>query len=187
MLGKEHQIIFIREKRNIYGRKLRLSVIQHTATDLCFEYILSDLSGASKNQVLLTTVIVLVLLTECHFHLDICFVVALWLALISLIFNLLWSVTSEALLAVGSFGLQLTTTYRCGHETTHFIPWCAVGDIVINEAITLQRVIFYLAILPKPLKDSEVSEIIPLFQNTRPPLELLEFIYKSIQKIISDS
>lgn len=187
MLGKEHQIIFVREKRNIYGRKVRLSVIQHTATDLCFEYILSDLSGASKNQIFLTSVIVLILLTESHFHLDICLVVALWLALISLIFNLLWSVTTEALLVVGSFGLQLTTTYRCGHEMTHFIPWCDVGDIVINEAITLQRVIFYLAILPKLHKDSKITEIVPLFQNTRPPLELLEYMYKSIQKIITES
>jgi uncharacterized membrane protein YwaF len=43
----------------------------------------------------------------------------------------------ESVLLVAPVGLQLTATYQCGHQTSQFIPWHFITDVIINEAITL--------------------------------------------------
>jgi hypothetical protein len=45
-------------------------------------------------------------------------------------------VFSESVLLVAPVGLQLTATYQCGHQTSQFIPWHFITDVIINEAIT---------------------------------------------------
>ena len=42
----------------------------------------------------------------------------------------------ESVLFVAPVGLQLTTTYQSGYQTSHFIPWHFITDVIINEAIT---------------------------------------------------
>ncbi len=44
---------------------------------------------------------------------------------------------SESVLVVGSVGLQLSTVRWCGYTTTVFIPHTLVGDVIINEAVTM--------------------------------------------------
>jgi uncharacterized membrane protein YwaF len=43
----------------------------------------------------------------------------------------------ESVLLVAPLGLQLTATYQFGRQTSQFIPWHFITDVIINEAITL--------------------------------------------------
>uniref|UniRef100_A0A8C9EHQ9 Phosphatidylinositol glycan anchor biosynthesis class H n=1 Tax=Pavo cristatus TaxID=9049 RepID=A0A8C9EHQ9_PAVCR len=79
------------------------------------------------------------------------------------------AVTSAVWLAAyGLFVLcQVTSSYASGKESTTFIEMSQVKDVVINEAIHMQKVIYYLCILLQDPQDPQgVSEVVPLFQVT---------------------
>ncbi|KFP12111.1 Phosphatidylinositol N-acetylglucosaminyltransferase subunit H, partial [Egretta garzetta] len=60
-----------------------------------------------------------------------------------------------------------------------------VKDVVINEAIHMQKVIYYLCILLQDPGDPQgVSEVVPLFQSSKPRLDCLIEVYKSCQEIL---
>ena len=44
-------------------------------------------------------------------------------------------VDHESLLVIGSLGIQVSSSYASGRETTTFIEMSKIKDIVINEAI----------------------------------------------------
>lgn len=48
-------------------------------------------------------------------------------------------VDHESLLLIGSLGIQVSSSYASGRETTTFIEMNKVKDIVINEAIYMVR------------------------------------------------
>jgi hypothetical protein len=48
---------------------------------------------------------------------------------------------------VSPVGLQHTTIYASGRRETFFVEKNRVKDVVINEGITMHRVLFYLAII----------------------------------------
>ncbi|XP_062857523.1 phosphatidylinositol N-acetylglucosaminyltransferase subunit H [Trichomycterus rosablanca] len=94
-------------------------------------------------------------------------------------------VDHETLLIVGSLGVQLSSTYASGRESTTFIEMSKIKDIVINEAIYMQNIIYYLCILIKDSADPDgVSSVVPLFQSSKPRLNCLVHVYKSCQEII---
>uniref|UniRef100_A0A8C8ZJ61 Phosphatidylinositol glycan anchor biosynthesis class H n=1 Tax=Prolemur simus TaxID=1328070 RepID=A0A8C8ZJ61_PROSS len=70
------------------------------------------------------------------------------------------------LAAYGLFTLcEMTSSYASGKETTTFIEMNKVKDVVINEAIYMQKVIYYLCILLKdPVEPHEISQVVPVFQ-----------------------
>ncbi|KAJ7344724.1 hypothetical protein JRQ81_000674 [Phrynocephalus forsythii] len=91
----------------------------------------------------------------------------------------------ESLLIIGSLGIQMTSSYASGKESTMFIEMDQVKDVVINEAIYMQKVIYYLCILLQdPVEPHVVSEVVPLFQSSKPRLDCLVEIYKSCQEIL---
>ncbi|XP_006632495.1 phosphatidylinositol N-acetylglucosaminyltransferase subunit H [Lepisosteus oculatus] len=91
----------------------------------------------------------------------------------------------ESLLIIGSLGIQMSSSYASGRESTTFIEMGKVKDIVINEAIYMQRVIYYLCILLKdPSDPNGVADVVPLFQSSKPRLSCLDKVYKSCQEII---
>ncbi|KFO92554.1 Phosphatidylinositol N-acetylglucosaminyltransferase subunit H, partial [Buceros rhinoceros silvestris] len=72
-----------------------------------------------------------------------------------------------------------------GKESTTFIEMGRVKDVVINEAIHMQKVIYYLCILLQDPGDPQgVSEVVPLFQSSKPRLDCLIEVYKSCQEIL---
>ncbi|KAG9347284.1 hypothetical protein JZ751_004851 [Albula glossodonta] len=78
-------------------------------------------------------------------------------------------IDQETLLIIGSLGVQLSSSYASGRESTTFIEMSKIKDIVINEAIYMQGVIYYLCILLKDPSDPDtVSSVVPLFQSTDP-------------------
>ncbi|XP_010210497.1 PREDICTED: phosphatidylinositol N-acetylglucosaminyltransferase subunit H [Tinamus guttatus] len=83
-------------------------------------------------------------------------------------------------------GLQVTSSYASGKESTTFIEMSQVKDVVINEAIHMQKVIYYLCILIRDPQDPQgVSEVVPLFQSSKPRLDCLVEVYKSCQEILA--
>ncbi|KAM6273591.1 phosphatidylinositol N-acetylglucosaminyltransferase subunit H isoform 1-T1 [Porphyrio hochstetteri] len=91
---------------------------------------------------------------------------AIFITLVGLIVYLHFvKIDQESLLVIGSLGIQVTSSYASGKESTTFIEMGQVKDVVINEAIYMQKVIYYLCILLQDPGDPQgVSEVVPLFQ-----------------------
>ncbi|XP_041258310.1 phosphatidylinositol N-acetylglucosaminyltransferase subunit H isoform X1 [Onychostruthus taczanowskii] len=130
---------------------------------------------------------------------------AIFITLIGLIIYLHFvKIDQESLLVIGSLGIQVTSSYASGKESTTFIEMGQVKDVVINEAIHMQKVIYYLCILLQDPEDPQgVSEVVPLFQfcfpgnilalveltpaakeSCKPRLDCLIEVYKSCQEIL---
>ncbi|XP_060119568.1 phosphatidylinositol N-acetylglucosaminyltransferase subunit H-like isoform X3 [Heteronotia binoei] len=69
-------------------------------------------------------------------------------------------IDQESLLIVGSLGIQMTSYYASGKESTTFIEMNQVKDVVINEAI---------------------------YMSSKPRLDCLVKVYKSCQEILEQS
>ena len=54
---------------------------------------------------------------------------------------------AETLLAVRDLGVQINTHYANGKVSSRFISRAKIADVIINEAITMQKVVVYLAIV----------------------------------------
>ncbi|XP_029902746.1 phosphatidylinositol N-acetylglucosaminyltransferase subunit H [Myripristis murdjan] len=92
----------------------------------------------------------------------------------------------ESLLVIGSLGIQVSSSYASGRESTTFIEMSKIKDIVINEAIYMHQIIYYLCILLKdPSDENTVSSVVPLFQSSKPRLNCLVKVYKSCQEVLS--
>ncbi|KAJ3607256.1 hypothetical protein NHX12_026768 [Muraenolepis orangiensis] len=92
----------------------------------------------------------------------------------------------ESLLVIGSLGIQVCSSYASGREHTSFIEMSRIKDVVINEAIHMHHIIYYLCILLRDPADPEaVSSVVPLFQSSKPKLNCLVKVYKSCQEIMS--
>ncbi|XP_032630650.1 phosphatidylinositol N-acetylglucosaminyltransferase subunit H isoform X2 [Chelonoidis abingdonii] len=102
---------------------------------------------------------------------------AIFITLIGLIVYLHFvKIDQESLLVIGSLGIQMTSSYASGKENTTFIEMSQVKDVVINEAIYMQKVIYYLCILLQdPQEPHGVSEVVPLFQKKAAAGKLLQF------------
>ncbi|XP_039767358.1 phosphatidylinositol N-acetylglucosaminyltransferase subunit H isoform X1 [Ornithorhynchus anatinus] len=75
-------------------------------------------------------------------------------------------IDQESLLVIGSLGIQMTASYASGKESTTFIEMGLVKDVVINEAIYMHKVIYYLCILLQDPGDQQgVSQVVPVFQR----------------------
>ncbi|KAK2856398.1 hypothetical protein Q5P01_005133 [Channa striata] len=94
-------------------------------------------------------------------------------------------VDHESLLIIGSLGIQVSSSYASGRETTTFIEMNKIKDIVINEAIYLHRIVYYLCVLLKdPLEPNAVSSVVPLFQSSKPRLNCLEGAATHLQQLL---
>lgn len=94
----------------------------------------------------------------------------------------------ETLLIIGSLGVQVSSSYASGRESITFIEMSKIKDIVINEAVYMQSIIYYLCILLRDSSDPEaVSSVVPLFQSSKPRLNCLVKVYQSCQEILAKS
>ncbi|KAG8511711.1 Phosphatidylinositol N-acetylglucosaminyltransferase subunit H [Galemys pyrenaicus] len=95
-------------------------------------------------------------------------------------------IDQETLLIIDSLGIQMTSSYSSGKESTIFIEMSKVKDVVINEAIYMQKVIYYLCILLKdPIEPHGISQVVPVFQSAKPRLDCLIEVYRSCQEILA--
>ncbi|XP_071832566.1 phosphatidylinositol N-acetylglucosaminyltransferase subunit H-like [Apostichopus japonicus] len=98
-----------------------------------------------------------------------------------------FTVSQEKILVIRSMGLQIQTSYLLGQEKTNFIPQQKIVDIVINEAISMHKVSYYLAVLLKTEGEEYHNfEVKPLFTNTMPPLTVLKEVRRGCQEVLLD-
>ena len=57
------------------------------------------------------------------------------------------AVLAESLLVVRDLGLQIRTRFALGAQRSRFVDRAHLADIILNEGITYQSVIFYLAVV----------------------------------------
>ncbi|GLV33267.1 hypothetical protein CBL_08435 [Carabus blaptoides fortunei] len=82
--------------------------------------------------------------------------------------QLLTKVKRERLLIIKSLGLQYSIIYHLGSKRTQFVPWDIIQKVLINEVITMHRVLYFLTII-----------------HLRPRLQHLELIYSQINDILN--
>uniref|UniRef100_UPI00358E5800 phosphatidylinositol N-acetylglucosaminyltransferase subunit H isoform X1 n=1 Tax=Myxine glutinosa TaxID=7769 RepID=UPI00358E5800 len=94
-------------------------------------------------------------------------------------------VQHESILVISGTGVQLSTSFASGRCDTHFIEMDVVKDIVINEGIHRQEVIYYLCVLVRNDQKSDgLKAILPVFLAARPRLDCLRKVYRGCQEIL---
>jgi len=91
----------------------------------------------------------------------------------------LYEVKEESLLIIQDFGVQLTTTYMTGRQQHKFIDKAKIKSILINEGITMCKVIYYLAI-----QVEGQHKLSLVFEHVFPRLPLLLHIYRGTRAIM---
>ncbi|XP_043226450.1 phosphatidylinositol N-acetylglucosaminyltransferase subunit H-like [Amphibalanus amphitrite] len=102
---------------------------------------------------------------------------ALTLALLA---KLHFKVKRETLLVESSLGVQLTTVFASGRRSSLFLARGRLRDVVIAEALTMHRVVTYLALVRR-----HPDGLVPLFRHTWPRRDQLEPVYRDVQRILS--
>ena len=89
------------------------------------------------------------------------------------------TVKSESLLAIQEMGVQLTTTYLNGTKHSKFIEKAKIRSVLMNEGVTLCRVVLYVAFIVK-----NESKMILAFENLRPNLRALSKVIGGICSVM---
>ncbi|GFR90109.1 phosphatidylinositol N-acetylglucosaminyltransferase subunit H-like [Elysia marginata] len=91
-------------------------------------------------------------------------------------------VYSESVLILPSLGLQVKTLSYLGAVKTHFIHISHIHDIVINEAVTMHSILYYLVVVLCDTENGQVKGLYPLFSHSWPPLSNLKEVYRAAQE-----
>ncbi|XP_061183518.1 phosphatidylinositol N-acetylglucosaminyltransferase subunit H-like [Saccostrea echinata] len=88
---------------------------------------------------------------------------------------------SESMLVVPAVGINVSSVNRLGQVNTEFFPRQLVQDVVIVEAIIMQKFSTYLAILYQDPTSGQ-KKIKPMFLKSRLKIEELKSIYQKVQE-----
>ncbi|XP_064623793.1 phosphatidylinositol N-acetylglucosaminyltransferase subunit H-like [Lineus longissimus] len=92
-------------------------------------------------------------------------------------------VIEESLLVISCLGVQITTKFASGRQTSIFFDRSEIKDIIIQESISMQCILHILSILlKKPNMDDH--RLLPLFKHTFPRLEFLQQAYQGVQSVM---
>ncbi|XP_031721838.1 phosphatidylinositol N-acetylglucosaminyltransferase subunit H [Anarrhichthys ocellatus] len=171
---------------DINGKAISLDCRSHSS--LCREFTVS-VPKVSIGKVLVFTCSVWLLAYAVFFFTENTAVLssAIFVTLVGMMLYIHFvKVDHESLIVIHSLGIQLSSSFASGRETTSFIEMSKIKDIVINEAIYMHQIIYYLCVLLKdPSEPDAVSSVVPLFQSSKPRLNCLVKVYKSCQEILS--
>ncbi|UJR09688.1 hypothetical protein I4U23_013920 [Adineta vaga] len=168
---------------NIYGELLEYEIIQHE-NNLCTECRL-ERRTVSMQKWILSTILFTYLAALIGIH-KTDSKLLLFLSIVLLIGVLLKAylkVKRECIIVGNQMGLQLTTTYVIGRQTTVYISSNRIKDVLINEGFLSQRLIYYLTLM---INDGDQS-MLPLFAKLVPRLSLLKLVYQQIHSVIHES
>lgn len=171
---------------DISGKPISLDCQSHSS--FCREFIISS-PKVSMGKVMVYTCSVWLLAYAVFFFTQNTAVLsgAILVTLVGMMLHIHFvKVDHESLLVIGSLGIQVSSSYASGREITTFIEMSKIKDIVINEAIYMHQIIYYLCVLLKdPSEPDAVLSVVPLFQSSKPRLNCLVKVYKSCQEILS--
>jgi len=101
--------------------------------------------------------------------------------LLNVLFTI-WRITSvkqESILVIADVGVQLQTKYYSGTVKTFFLDVDKIQDIIINEGITTNDIIFYLCILVEGC-----TSMITPFEHFPPRLPIILEVYAGLREVI---
>ncbi|XP_053744035.1 phosphatidylinositol N-acetylglucosaminyltransferase subunit H [Synchiropus splendidus] len=172
---------------DINGKPITLDCLDHTS--FCREFTVSSPKVSIAKVMVYTCSVWLLAYTVFYFTQNTAVLTsAIFITLVGMMFHIhLVKVDHESLLVIDSVGIQVSSSYASGRETTSFIEMSKIKDVVINEAIYMHQIIYYLCILLKDTSDpsDSVSDVVPLFQSSKPRLNCLVKIYRSCQEILT--
>ncbi|CAM9426126.1 unnamed protein product, partial [Phaeothamnion confervicola] len=90
-----------------------------------------------------------------------------------------FSVREESLLVIQELGVQLTVKYADGREKSKFIDRAKIKAVIINEGVTMHRVVFYMAFV---VEGSDC--MIVAFEHLRPRLDALLRVYRGTRAAV---
>jgi len=130
------------------GDGLRLEVIDHGDAGAAKEFIVAAPKFNFKKWLTLTLALSFISLT-CEIYISDLRVLGAILCLLcfALLIKLRKKIKLESLLVVSSLGLQHTTMYASGRRETFFLSRQRLKSVLIIEGISMQKVLFYLAIV----------------------------------------
>ncbi|XP_022329836.2 phosphatidylinositol N-acetylglucosaminyltransferase subunit H-like isoform X2 [Crassostrea virginica] len=114
-------------------------------------------------------------------HTEVVLVSHIGVSLLACVFMLHNENKSESLLVIPSVGINLTQVNRLGQVQTEFFPRKLIEDVVLVEAIVMQKLITYLVILYHDSPASDMN-IRPIFLKSRLKIEELKSIYQKVQR-----
>ncbi|CAK1583562.1 unnamed protein product [Parnassius mnemosyne] len=177
---------------NVNGVNLSLKVKSRNSTPNSMSFTISFKNKENKShwhKKSLILAVILNIISLIYIRISVTAILIIVIVLSFLIF--FWithSVQSETILVIPTVGIQNSVTYVLGQEDI-FVPWSSIEDVIINEVIKLNRVLYYLTLLVKTgttqaNQESEGIKLIPLFKYTKPRLVMLETIYSELQTLL---
>ncbi|CAF4100438.1 unnamed protein product [Rotaria sp. Silwood2] len=166
---------------NIYGELLDYEIIQHEnnlITECRLERRIVHLQKWLGSTIILTYLAALIGVHKNDSSLLLFLSIIL---LIGVIIKAYLKVKRECVIVGDQMGLQLTTTYVIGRQTTIFISSNRIKDILINEGFLSQRLIYYLTLMINANGD---RSMLPLFIKLLPRLSLLKLFYRHLHTVI---
>ncbi|CAF0885690.1 unnamed protein product [Adineta ricciae] len=132
---------------NIYGEVLKYEIIQHE-NNRCTECRLERQTIPIQKWLIYTLIFTyLAALVGVH-RTDSKFLMLLSIVfLIGVLLKAYLKVKRECVIIGNQTGLQLTTTYVIGRQTTVYISSDRIQDVLINEGFLSQRLIYYLTLM----------------------------------------
>ncbi|XP_045502627.1 uncharacterized protein LOC123699668 [Colias croceus] len=134
-----------------------------------FLAILFNIIGFSYVRISLTTSLVIFIV--------IAFLIFFWVT---------HTVKEESVLVIPTVCIQSSVKFVVGSED-NYIPWSNIDDIIINEVVKMNRVLFFLTILVKTNEGEGGTKLLPLFKYTKPRLMMLQVIYNQMQTLLLES
>ncbi|GAB0092492.1 hypothetical protein DMENIID0001_074880 [Sergentomyia squamirostris] len=181
--------IVVRNFSNVHGEALRVEVRKFSKNATCVLVDNTDQTDQKKTLLHVSFlmgglyIIVLVLgipVASIIGHIMMIFMTAF------LLFAHFTTVESESITIIKQMGIQEKISYSKSRTEERMIPSHSIYDLVINEAILRQKVIFLMQVLQEP-EGAGNAPMFTLFQNTLPDRSCLEFIYEQIYKVIDKS
>ncbi|GAB6020630.1 hypothetical protein CHUAL_003303 [Chamberlinius hualienensis] len=162
-----------------FGAQLTLETIRYNGH--CISFSVEKRFNYKCWSFLFATITTLLWFCSCQ-HLSPHFHVIVAIALCSVIaLSVHLKIRKESLLAVSELGLQITTTFVSGRESTIFIDHSHIDSILINEGITMQCVLYYLVAL---IKFPNKATLVPIFTALFPRYNFIRQVYHKLNEIL---
>ncbi|CAH0594179.1 unnamed protein product [Chrysodeixis includens] len=180
---------------NVNGVKLSLKVEKRQSSPNSRQFTITykNIEKTSKFWPRLSLVLAIIfnILSFLYIRISLTAVLVIIIVLSFLVF--FWvthSVQSETLLVIPTVCIQSSVKYVYGRED-NFMAWSSIDDVIINEVIKMNRVLYFLTVLIKQnnpgSQESETVKLVPLFKYTKPRLVMLEKIYSELQTLLVDA
>lgn len=181
-------------RQNLNGKQVMFVDRCFTAGPNSDEIVVNELCLRQEKASALGYFLYLVVALSCFYGLASCLNVTLvYLCLAGCFFTALiylhfFVIKQEIVTVIRSTGVQLTTLYATGRRQTQFIDLRHIDDVVINEAVSMHKVVYYLAVLLKSDEHHQSlhgsTRVLPFFLHSMPRLDTLTDIYQSIHSVL---